>query len=246
MEPSEDVKNGLLRATDSELKCLILGYLLKKRSYRTVDKLHSEAIRLVGKSRMCSRNAVRSHINSETNEHANLAEYVVPDIGDRITGFCLSAAGEMARPMAQFRLTQSLYHGVPLTGLYSNRTDQLKLLRCLTRITRGRHTLEDIAAREGMTEKPARAFIKAICDSNLAEKTKVKRGHGLLLAVSCNGRMHAYVDQAVRPLLNYLENPLGENTLFRRRDSFDLKEINEAIIRYEADTRRDWTVKSKS
>lgn len=231
-----DAAEALLRATDSELKCLLAGYLLGDEP-KTVGELHSDAEELVGTSRVPGTpNALRYHICTNMNPNASLAPYVEAEYSPRSARFSLNSEGKILAPFARFRLSNSLEHGVPISRLFAMRGNLEGHVRCLLASHDGA-TVQELSTAADLTVKQVSDFLEALIETGLAERTFVPNGKGRRLAMRANGKLSAYTTEVIRPMQDYLAAPECSVASLQGAAHSDLMT---AIAQYERATATTW------
>lgn len=233
-----DSAEALLRATDSELKCLLAGYILDDEP-RTVKDIHTDTEQLVGIGRVPGTpNALRYHLCTCMNPNASLAPFVDAQYSPRSARFKLNATGKTLAPLARFRLTQSLRQGIPIDRLFALRGDLEGHVRCLLASHDGA-TVQELSTAADLSVKQVSDFLDALVDTGLAERTLVPNGKGRRLAMRANGKLSAYMAEVIQPMRAYLAAPEDPSCRAAMRGVAH-PDLAESIAQYERATATVW------
>jgi hypothetical protein len=242
-EPKDDFSTRLLRATDSELECLIGGYLLQKRPV-SIRGLHDHGSTLVGKEHMpTTKNGIRSYLDTTMNPSATLAEFVRVETSTDENKYALTDEGAYWLPaLARYRLSQGLIHNVSVTDLFGSRRDPRSVCEYILCASEkeGVKSVQDLSDKTRLTIKQSSDLLHCLVAQGLAEETREKNGKGLRLALISNGPLSAYA-RTVKLTLDYLENP--EDAAVGRevaQGAIPDRFLHERIARYTSATGRRW------
>jgi len=233
----EDNKTALLRATDSDLECFIAGYLLSHYK-QTIRQLYDKGAEIVAMRMPQTHNAVRQYVDVRMNPAAPLARFVNASKG----AFSINEDGEDLGIVARYRLTHALENRIPVKGLFSERNDPVGLCRFLLHAESegGTKTVQALSKSSGLSVKQSSDFLHRLASYGLAERTTVKNGHGVRLAMDSNGPLTTYM-RGIKHILAFIDDPEDKVAwwnLHTRSVSAEL--LPDRIRMYEAQTGRTW------
>ncbi len=200
----EKLALNVLKAIDSEFKCLISGCLLSD-DYEPLTEVRETAMAMFGSHLLPeTTNAYRYHINH------GMAEFVeVRDEGShkpKLEWRLNNNGLKYLQPIARFTLKKSSELGTSLYPILY-RENPLEVIKALEFMNNGCRYKDEILENTALTNKEALSLIYTLDHLGVIEKYLQQNGQANNMAFNKNGRLDNLVNSYLIPILDFIKNP---------------------------------------